>query len=212
MTDSGRVFMPDESAKRHSAVSKADEEGAYEPEAPVAGVFENWRTWKKSVRFVNTQSETFCWGPKDETTGRHRDSGSVTGWVTIAPAKPDLETVAYRNPGLETREYTVNYTCPGGRAEFQVALDGAEALLARLEGDRGAVDRAQAALNGLHDHINPDVPPIEDIRRFHRMLRVMTIGAVLSAIALAWAFESEWFEVLVAASALMCLDVMIKRI
>ena len=84
--------------------------------------------------------------------------------------------------------------------------------MARLEGDRGAVDRAQAALNGLHDHINPDVPPIEDIRRFHRMLRVMTIGAVLSAIALAWAFESEWFEVLVAASALMCLDVMIKRI
>ncbi len=98
------------------------------------------------------------------------------------------------------------------RAEFQVALDGAEALLARLEGDQGAVDRAQAALNGLHDHINPDVPPIEDIRRFHRMLRVMTIGAVLSAIALAWAFESEWFEVLVAASAFMCLDVMIKRI
>ena len=98
------------------------------------------------------------------------------------------------------------------RAEFQVALDGAEALLARLEGDQGAVDRAQAALNGLHDHINPGVPAIEDIRRFHRMLRVMTIGAVLSAIALAWAFESEWFEVLVAASALMCLDVMIKRI
>ena len=50
MTDSGRVFMPDESAKRHSAVSKADEEGAYELEAPVAGVFENWRTWKKSVK------------------------------------------------------------------------------------------------------------------------------------------------------------------
>ena len=94
MTDSGRVFMPDESAKRYSAVSKADEEGAYEPEAPVEGVFENWLTWKKSVRFVNTQSETFFWGPKDETMGRHRDSGSVTGWVTIAPAKPDLETVA----------------------------------------------------------------------------------------------------------------------
>ena len=96
--------------------------------------------------------------------------------------------------------------------QFQVALDGAEALLARLEGDQGAVDRAQMALNGLHDHINPNVPPIEDIRRFNRILRVMTVGMSLSAIALAWAFESEWFEVLVAASALMCLDVMIKRI
>ena len=169
MTDSGRVFMPDESAKRYSAVSKADEEGAYEPEAPVEGVFENWRTWKKSVRFVNTQSETFFWGPKDETTGRHRDSGSVTGWVTIAPAKPDLETVAYRNPGLETREYKVNYTCPGGmykKAKREVTVQGAVHLV-----------------GPLHKHKTPEKgwvplrllkrPRIDGGRRTQRMQRVI---------------------------------------
>ena len=82
--------------------------------------------------------------------------------------------------------------------------------MARLEGDRGAVDRAQAALNGLHDHINPDVPPIEDIRRFNRIMRVITAGMFLSIVAFAWAFESAWLEVLLASSVIMCLDFMIK--